>query len=247
MSAVIPNSLSERVFERIRDRIIDGTLAPGERLRERELAAELEVSRVPVREALPRLLDAGYIAAGPGRGTVVRDFDRAEVIELFDVRAHLDVLAAESAARNVAAGADTTALAAALAAVTARAASGGVRSDSARAEVSRTEASRSDVSRAEASRAEASDGATAAAAVLHAEIVKLADNSLLTRLLRPVLDMDRRLAAHAYREDHDEAVDEHRSLAGAILRGRPEAAAGFARAHVAEARQRVLDALTTTT
>ncbi|MFZ4842646.1 GntR family transcriptional regulator [Mycetocola saprophilus] len=232
MSAVIPNSLSERVFERIRDRIIDGTLAPGERLRERELAAELEVSRVPVREALPRLLDAGYIAAGPGRGTVVRDFDRAEVIELFDVRAHLDVLAAESAARNVAAGADTTALAAALAAVTARAASDGARSDSARAEASRTEAS---------------DGATAAAAVLHAEIVRLADNSLLTRLLRPVLDMDRRLAAHAYREDHDEAVDEHRSLAGAILRGRPEAAAGFARAHVAEARQRVLDALNTTT
>ncbi|MCS4277744.1 DNA-binding GntR family transcriptional regulator [Mycetocola sp. BIGb0189] len=231
MSAVIPNSLSERVFERIRDRIIDGTLAPGERLRERELATELEVSRVPVREALPRLLDAGYIAAGPGRGTVVRDFDRAEVIELFDVRAHLDVLAAESAARNVAAGADTTALAAALAAVTARATSDGARSDSARAEVSRTEAS---------------DGATAAAAVLHAEIVKLADNSLLTRLLRPVLDMDRRLAAHAYREDHDEAVDEHRSLAGAILRGRPEAAAGFARAHVAEARQRVLDALNTT-
>ncbi|WP_030148193.1 GntR family transcriptional regulator [Mycetocola saprophilus] len=233
MSAVIPNSLSERVFERIRDRIIDGTLAPGERLRERELAAELEVSRVPVREALPRLLDAGYIAAGPGRGTVVRDFDRAEVIELFDVRAHLDVLAAESAARNVAAGADTTALAVALAAVTARATSDdGGRSDSARAEVSRTEAS---------------DGATAAAAVLHAEIVRLADNSLLTRLLRPVLDMDRRLAAHAYREDHDEAVDEHRSLAGAILRGRPEAAAGFARAHVAEARQRVLDALNTTT
>ncbi|WP_255505816.1 GntR family transcriptional regulator [Mycetocola sp. JXN-3] len=231
MSAVIPNSLSERVFERIRDRIIDGTLAPGERLRERELAAELEVSRVPVREALPRLLDAGYIAAGPGRGTVVRDFDRAEVIELFDVRAHLDVLAAESAARNVAAGADTTALAVALAAVTARVTSDGARSDSARAEVSRTEAS---------------DGATAAAAVLHAEIVKLADNSLLTRLLRPVLDMDRRLAAHAYREDHDEAVDEHRSLAGAILRGRPEAAAGFARAHVAEARQRVLDALNTT-
>lgn len=225
MSAVIPNSLSERVFERIRDRIIDGTLAPGERLRERELAAELEVSRVPVREALPRLLDAGYIAAGPGRGTVVRDFDRAEVIELFDVRAHLDVLVAESAARNVATGADTTALADALAAVTAAAAlppgSAGSPGDD-------------------------PGTATAAAAVLHAEIVKLADNSLLTRLLRPVLDMDRRLAAHAYREDHDEAVDEHRSLAGAILRGRPEAAAGFARAHVAEARQRVLDALNTT-
>ncbi|RLP77394.1 GntR family transcriptional regulator [Mycetocola tolaasinivorans] len=214
MSAVIPNSLSERVFESIRDRIIDGTLAPGERLRERELAAELEVSRVPVREALPRLLDAGYIAAGPGRGIVVRDFDRAEVIELFDVRAHLDVLAAESAARNVAAGADATALAAALEAVT--------------------------------SRSEKPGAATAAAATLHAEIVALANNSLLTRLLRPVLDLDRRLAAHAYREDHAEALEEHRGLAGAILRGRPEAAAGFARAHVAEARQRVLDTLDAT-
>ncbi len=63
--------LREDVFTRVRAAIVDGTLAPGEQLRDQELAAWLGVSRTPVREALLRLQQAGLVVARPGRSTTV--------------------------------------------------------------------------------------------------------------------------------------------------------------------------------
>ena len=51
------------------DAIVDGTFAPGEQLRDLELAGWLGVSRTPVREALLRLAEAGLVVAEPGRST----------------------------------------------------------------------------------------------------------------------------------------------------------------------------------
>ncbi|TPG19584.1 GntR family transcriptional regulator [Pedococcus bigeumensis] len=67
--------LRDDVYCRVRDAIVDGTLAPGEQLRDQELAAWLGVSRTPVREALLRLQQAGLVAALPGRSTTVSSMD----------------------------------------------------------------------------------------------------------------------------------------------------------------------------
>ncbi len=63
--------LRNDVYQSIRDAIVDGTFAPGERLRDPELEAWLGVSRTPIREALLRLEQAGLIVAQPGRATMV--------------------------------------------------------------------------------------------------------------------------------------------------------------------------------
>ena len=67
--------LRDDVYRRLRDAIVDGTFAPGEQLRDLELAAWLGVSRTPVREALLRLAQGGLVVAQPGRSTVVSSLD----------------------------------------------------------------------------------------------------------------------------------------------------------------------------
>jgi DNA-binding GntR family transcriptional regulator len=93
-------SLSEQIYENLRERIINGELAPGARLLERELAIEMQVSRIPLREALPQLEANGFIRTIPRRGAVVTQLTVRDVEELFDVRLALEVLAARLAAQN---------------------------------------------------------------------------------------------------------------------------------------------------
>lgn len=70
--------LRDDVYARIRDAIVDGTLAPQEQLRDTELATWLGVSRTPVREALLELSRSGLVRAVPGRSTLVAPLeDRA--------------------------------------------------------------------------------------------------------------------------------------------------------------------------
>jgi len=67
--------LRDDVHQRLRDAIVDGTLQPGEQLRDAELATWLGVSRTPIREALLRLQRAGLIVSAPGRSTTVSSLD----------------------------------------------------------------------------------------------------------------------------------------------------------------------------
>jgi DNA-binding GntR family transcriptional regulator len=90
--------LRDQVREEIRLRISDGRLGPGSKMVERELAAELGVSRVPVREALRMLETEGFVQVIPRRGVVVKRLSRHDVEELFDVREALEVLATRRAA-----------------------------------------------------------------------------------------------------------------------------------------------------
>lgn len=92
--------LRDKVCEELRDRIITGRLAPGDRLVERDLAEEFEVSRVPVREAIRILLGEGFLTAQSPRRIVVRGHDRKDVENLFDMREALEVLAARRAAER---------------------------------------------------------------------------------------------------------------------------------------------------
>src|SRR3954453_22143209 len=90
--------LRDRAYAAIRDAIVDGTLAPGERLRDPELCAWLGLSRTPVREALARLESDGLVETAPQRFTRVALLDRREAQDAFPVVAALHALAAELAA-----------------------------------------------------------------------------------------------------------------------------------------------------
>jgi DNA-binding GntR family transcriptional regulator len=85
--------LRDSVHDRVRDAIVDGTLAPGEVVRDTDLAAWLGVSRTPVREALLRLGETGLVRAAPGRSTVVAEIDLAEVRDAHAVVAQMHRLA----------------------------------------------------------------------------------------------------------------------------------------------------------
>lgn len=91
---------SERVTRRLRDEILDGVRAPGSRLVERELGAELGVSRLPVRDALKTLVAEGLAVQRPRTWAVVREFTAADIADLGEVRSALEVLAFRLAAQR---------------------------------------------------------------------------------------------------------------------------------------------------
>lgn len=86
-------SESERVTRQLRDEILDGLRAPGSRLVERELAAELGVSRIPVRDALRQLVTEGLVTPRPRSWATVREFTAADVADLHEVRGAFERLA----------------------------------------------------------------------------------------------------------------------------------------------------------
>jgi DNA-binding GntR family transcriptional regulator len=89
--------LRDDVYRRLRDAIVEGTFAPGEQLRDVDLAVWLGVSRTPVREALLRLADAGLVVAQPGRSTTVSSLDVRAVRDARDVVAAMHELAVRGA------------------------------------------------------------------------------------------------------------------------------------------------------
>ena len=89
--------LRDEVCERLRDAIVDGTLAPDEQLRDTELATWLGVSRTPVREALLELGRSGLVRSLPGRSTVVAPLETASLRDAQSVVAAMHRLAVEGA------------------------------------------------------------------------------------------------------------------------------------------------------
>ncbi|NEX46583.1 GntR family transcriptional regulator [Pseudotabrizicola algicola] len=89
----------QSAYRRLLDDIRSGTLAPGARLRETELAERLGISRTPVREAIRQLETDGLVVHLPRQGATIRSLDHAEVVELYEMRAVLEGTAARLAAR----------------------------------------------------------------------------------------------------------------------------------------------------
>lgn len=89
--------LREEIRDTLRTRVFEGHYAVGTRLVERDLAAEFNVSRLPIREALRMLQQEGVLAERATRGSVVAGLSEREVEDLFDVRASLEVLACRRA------------------------------------------------------------------------------------------------------------------------------------------------------
>jgi DNA-binding GntR family transcriptional regulator len=89
--------LRDDVYRRLRDAIVDGTFAPGEQLKDLELAEWLGVSRTPVREALLRLAHGGLVLTQPGRSTVVSTLDARDIRDARDVVAAMHEVAVREA------------------------------------------------------------------------------------------------------------------------------------------------------
>src|SRR3954470_17231307 len=89
--------LRDRAYHALRDAIVDGTLAPGERLRDAELTRWLGLSRTPVREAVARRELGGPVEPAPQRFTRVTPLDRRDARDAFPLVAALHALAAELA------------------------------------------------------------------------------------------------------------------------------------------------------
>lgn len=83
-------TIADQVAELIRNRILAGQLRGGQPIRQEHLAAELGVSRIPLREALKQLAAEGFVTLASHKGAVVAELSVAEVEELFDLRLRLE-------------------------------------------------------------------------------------------------------------------------------------------------------------
>lgn len=90
----------ERAYEYLHHQAVSFGIRPGERINEVEVAANLEMSRAPVREALNRLVMNGLVAFEPGKGFFCRKLSVKEVSELFELRSDMEASAVHSAVKT---------------------------------------------------------------------------------------------------------------------------------------------------
>ena len=87
--------LSERIYSRLKEAIVDGKFSPGERLSPEELARHFKVSITPVRDALKRLEGDGLVDVVPRQGVFVSRFSPEAIQELFDIRSLMEQASVE--------------------------------------------------------------------------------------------------------------------------------------------------------
>jgi DNA-binding GntR family transcriptional regulator len=90
----IPKTLSQSIYEHIKDSILKKELEPNQRINEKEIADSFEVSRTPVREAVVRLAAEGFVDIVSHREAAVKEVSYKELEEVFQVIGALDRLAA---------------------------------------------------------------------------------------------------------------------------------------------------------
>lgn len=202
VQAESPASSADVTRARIRALIISGDFPPGSRLRERDLSQALDVSRVPVREALQQLEAEGFINTSPRRGATVKQITLRDVNELFDVRLSLEVLAARLAAQAAARGESSSHLQQLMD----QAEEATLHHDHAQIPLINT--------------------------ALHAEIVSMGGNSLLEYSMKPLLGRMQWLFTLTGHRDPQVQCAEHLSLCQAIYDGKADLAAALAFAHV---------------
>lgn len=95
------HTASEFVYEQLRRKIFEKSLTSGQRLPEVAIAKEMNVSRTPVREALRRLESEGLVQIVPGWGACLASPTRQEIIDTYEVRETLEIMAVRKAARRI--------------------------------------------------------------------------------------------------------------------------------------------------
>jgi DNA-binding GntR family transcriptional regulator len=93
--------LHQEVATRLRQRIVEGQIAPGAKLNERELSEQLRVSRTPLREAIKMLAAEGLVELLPNRGAVAASLSEQDVADAFEVIAGLEGQSGELAAQRI--------------------------------------------------------------------------------------------------------------------------------------------------
>lgn len=94
-------TLREKILETIRDAILKGSLKPGERVSEPELAERFGISRTPIREAFRQLESEGYLEVIPRKGAVVASLSERDIEEFYAIKIILEGFAARMAADNL--------------------------------------------------------------------------------------------------------------------------------------------------
>ncbi len=94
-------NLSGQVYSQIKTLILCNEILPGEKLHHQELSERLGVSRTPVREALTRLVQEGYVSFLPNRGFTCKEIRLQEADELYQLREALEAFAVEKAVENL--------------------------------------------------------------------------------------------------------------------------------------------------
>ena len=206
-------SLSRLVYDAVREGIILGHYPQGIRLPEARIGEELEVSRVPLREAVPLLERDGFVRTSPRRGAVVTTWTAKAIDDLFDVRLALETAAAGRAARAVARGASTENLDAAL-----RAAHHEVEEHDGYA-----------IARASTS--------------YHEAVVELAANELMLAMMRTISGRMTWLFYLTRGLPAEDAYHDHVALRDAIASGNERVAESVAYAHIERDRQPSFEAM----
>jgi DNA-binding GntR family transcriptional regulator len=94
-------ALHDQVAARLRTMLVEGQIAPGAKLNERELSAQLRVSRTPLREAIKLLAAEGLVDLLPNRGAVAVKLTEADVVNTFELLATLEGMSGELAAQRI--------------------------------------------------------------------------------------------------------------------------------------------------
>lgn len=90
LDAAAKATVPHRIYAVAKERIINGSYQPGQRLTEQSFADEFTTSRTPVREAMRLLAAEGYVVFKPNSGTIVRTWTVAQILEIFRLRATLE-------------------------------------------------------------------------------------------------------------------------------------------------------------
>ncbi|MBK0328029.1 GntR family transcriptional regulator [Rhodobacteraceae bacterium F11138] len=214
-----PSNLRHRTYEAIKSLIITGQLAPGSRVTEAELTERIEVSRTPVREALSRLEQEGFVHPRQRNGYAVMQIDVTTVSDVFELREILETEATKMAVARV--------------------------DDAGRARL-RGIVDECDEIAARSDRSVEDELREIQIGIdLHRLIAELSGNSLLQDVLGGVLD---RCQAYVWLEVSNlknlpVAREEHRRIVSAICTGDSGAAVSLTRSHILEARANVLSLL----
>jgi len=94
-------ALHEQVTQRLRQMLVEGRIAPGAKLNERELCEVLSVSRTPLREAIKTLAAEGLVELLPNRGAIAVELTESDVLNTFEVMAGLEGQSGELAAQRI--------------------------------------------------------------------------------------------------------------------------------------------------
>lgn len=211
-------SLAVQLHRRLRRGIIVGDYPQGTVLFEQRLAEELDVSRVPVREAMPMLAYEGLVEVNPRRSAVVASWTARRVHDVFDVRLGLEVAAARLAARRVADGGSLRELEEAVALAELR------------------------LARAD----HGADGAYEQAdanCTIHLALVAAAGNELMDSLMRAVGGRMTWLFLLTSGRDLHQQKDEHAAILDALRAGNERLAEALAFAHIEAGREPTLATL----